>query len=185
VTLFSNLKSWVCLSPISFLVFALFLHRTMTKLSVSAVAACVACLLAVDPTHSFTAPLSSVSSRVFTPAGNVKYFSPAVSNARSALSMAADVVATPEEPPKEKLLEGLGVGILRDYKARLPMYGSDVKDGLNVQVSIYKNDVNIVGIENGIQGISPSLNLDSALLPPCFFFLRVWRLPLDLEAFLP
>jgi hypothetical protein len=51
--------------------------------------------------------------------------------------MAADVAATPEEPPKEKLLEGLGKGILRDYKARLPLYGSDIKDGLNVQVSIY------------------------------------------------
>jgi hypothetical protein len=109
----------------------------MTKLSVAAVAACVACLLAVDPAHSFTAPLSSVSSRVFTPASNVKYFSPAASYGRSTLSMAADVAATPEEPPKEKLLEGLGKGILRDYKARLPLYGSDIKDGLNVQVSIY------------------------------------------------
>jgi hypothetical protein len=107
----------------------------MTKLSVAA--ACVACLLAVDPAHSFTAPLSSVASRVFTPAANIKYFSPAVSNGRSTLSMAADVVATPEEPPKEKLFEGFGKGILRDYKARLPFYGSDVKDGLNVQVSIY------------------------------------------------
>lgn len=105
----------------------------MTKLSVTAVAACVACLLAVDPAHSFTAPLSSVSSRVFAPAGNVKYFSPAVSNGRSTLSMAADVAATPEEP----IFEGLGKGILRDYKARLPFFGSDVTDGLNVQVSIY------------------------------------------------
>lgn len=25
----------------------------------------------------------------------------------------------------------------------------------------------------------------SALPQPCFFFLRAWRLPLDLEAFLP
>jgi hypothetical protein len=113
----------------------------MTKLSAAAVAACAACLLAVDPAHSFTAPLSSVSSRVFTPAGNAKYLSPATSNGRSTLSMAADVAtnvaAAHEEPPKEKIFEGLGKGILRDYKARLPMYGSDIKDGLNVQVSIY------------------------------------------------
>jgi hypothetical protein len=109
------------------------------KLSVAVVAACGLCLLAVEPAHSFTAPLSSVSSRVFTftPAGNAKYFSPATINGRSTLSMTAGVAvaATPKEPPKEKLLEGLGRGILRDYKARLPLYGSDIKDGLNVQVS--------------------------------------------------
>jgi len=33
----------------------------------------------------------------------------------------------------EKLFEGIGVGIKRDYKARLPLYRSDFKDGLNVQ----------------------------------------------------
>jgi hypothetical protein len=33
----------------------------------------------------------------------------------------------------EKLFEGFGKGILRDYKMRLPFYKSDIKDGLNVQ----------------------------------------------------
>jgi hypothetical protein len=33
-----------------------------------------------------------------------------------------------------KLFEPLGVGIKRDYAARLPLLKSDVKDGLNVQV---------------------------------------------------
>ena len=33
----------------------------------------------------------------------------------------------------EKIFEGLGKGIRRDYKMRLPLYGSDIRDGLNVQ----------------------------------------------------
>lgn len=35
----------------------------------------------------------------------------------------------------EELFEPFGKGIARDYKARLPLMGSDIKDGLNVQVS--------------------------------------------------
>jgi len=33
----------------------------------------------------------------------------------------------------EKLFEGYGKGILRDYKMRLPFYKGDIKDGLNIQ----------------------------------------------------
>jgi hypothetical protein len=33
----------------------------------------------------------------------------------------------------EKIFEGFGKGILRDYKMRLPFYKSDIKDGLNIQ----------------------------------------------------
>jgi len=40
---------------------------------------------------------------------------------------------------KEQLFEGLGKGIIRDYKMRLPFYKSDVKDGLNVQVGKSKS----------------------------------------------
>ena len=43
----------------------------------------------------------------------------------------------PEEqekiPTSEPLIEPLGKGILRDYSARLPLYVSDFKDGLNTQ----------------------------------------------------
>lgn len=35
---------------------------------------------------------------------------------------------------EDPLFEGLGVGIKRDYSARLPLYKSDITDGLNVQV---------------------------------------------------
>ena len=38
----------------------------------------------------------------------------------------------PKAPEKEKLFESFGVGILRDYKARLPLFKSDIQDGLNV-----------------------------------------------------
>jgi len=34
----------------------------------------------------------------------------------------------------EPLFEGFGKGLLRDYKARLPLYMSDIKDGFNIQV---------------------------------------------------
>ena len=51
--------------------------------------------------------------------------------------MIADVASVSnEESPKERLFEGLGKGVIRDYKARLPLFASDIKDGLNVQVSI-------------------------------------------------
>jgi len=47
-------------------------------------------------------------------------------------------IAVPAEPPTEtpsgeKLFEGLGVGIRRDFEARFPLYKSDITDGLNVQ----------------------------------------------------
>ena len=40
---------------------------------------------------------------------------------------------TPTPPKKKSLLEPFGTGIARDYKARLPLYASDIKDGLNTQ----------------------------------------------------
>jgi hypothetical protein len=42
-------------------------------------------------------------------------------------------VAVPSSEPEEKLFEGLGVGVMRDLKARLPLYGSDITEGLNIQ----------------------------------------------------
>ena len=36
-------------------------------------------------------------------------------------------------PEKVKLVEGFGVGIRRDVKARLPFYKSDIKDGVSVK----------------------------------------------------
>lgn len=34
---------------------------------------------------------------------------------------------------QENLFEGFGVGIMRDLKARAPLFGSDIMDGLNIQ----------------------------------------------------
>jgi hypothetical protein len=58
----------------------------------------------------------------------------------SSLSMSTTVDATAVVPPPPDggesggpLLEGLGVGIKRDYKSRLPFFGSDIKDGMNAQ----------------------------------------------------
>ena len=52
------------------------------------------------------------------------------------LSMTATTTAVPPEEESESLFEGFGKGISRDYKARLPLYKSDIKDGLNSQVGL-------------------------------------------------
>ena len=57
------------------------------------------------------------------------------------MSSSSVAVSPPEEEPTPKtepLFEGIGKGIVRDYKARLPLYGSDIKDGLNTQVCFYR-----------------------------------------------
>jgi hypothetical protein len=43
------------------------------------------------------------------------------------------VAAVQDDNNEEKLFEGFGKGVVRDYKMRLPFYKSDVKDGLNIQ----------------------------------------------------
>jgi hypothetical protein len=50
--------------------------------------------------------------------------------ADTAISNSASEIVKSEEEP---LFEGFGKGILRDYKARLPYYWSDVKDGVSTQ----------------------------------------------------
>ena len=55
----------------------------------------------------------------------------------TSLKMSSSTAVVPEDEPtpkNEPLFEGFGKGILRDYKARFPLYGSDFKDGLNTQV---------------------------------------------------
>ena len=57
------------------------------------------------------------------------------SSASLRMSSAAAVVDTADGGggENESLFEGIGVGIKRDYKMRLPLYGSDITDGLNAQ----------------------------------------------------
>ena len=45
----------------------------------------------------------------------------------------ATAEATPATTEKVKLVEGFGVGIRRDVKARLPYYKSDIRDGVSVK----------------------------------------------------
>jgi len=55
-------------------------------------------------------------------------------NDGSRLSMADATAASLEDSSSgESMFEGFGKGIKRDYKARLPFYKSDIKDGLNIQ----------------------------------------------------
>jgi hypothetical protein len=44
----------------------------------------------------------------------------------------SEAVADPTDD--DPLFEPIGVGIKRDYSKRLPLYKSDITDGLNVQV---------------------------------------------------
>jgi hypothetical protein len=103
----------------------------MTK-KVIAIAALAACVLSASSVSAFT---TSISARLVA-GNNVKLFS-ATNHGRSTLKMSAEVAAIPEgeSSDKQALFEPIGVGILRDYKARWPLLKSDFKDGLNVQVS--------------------------------------------------
>ena len=52
----------------------------------------------------------------------------------TSLVMASDAVAGSDDGQSGNIFEAPGKGILRDYKARLPHFLSDIKDGLNIQV---------------------------------------------------
>jgi len=52
---------------------------------------------------------------------------------RREVSRMSSTIVTEGGGEKEKLFEPLGVGIVRDYKMRLPLFLSDIKDGINVQ----------------------------------------------------
>lgn len=68
-------------------------------------------------------------------APTVKLVPSSTSRRRPAPLHLSDVAAAPvgDEGKEEKLFEGFGRGVLRDYKARLPLLKSDIKDGLNIQ----------------------------------------------------
>jgi hypothetical protein len=54
----------------------------------------------------------------------------------SKLQMTNDAVLPPDvgSTEEEPIFEAVGKGIVRDYKARLPLMASDITDGLNTQV---------------------------------------------------
>jgi hypothetical protein len=95
-------------------------------------AAAIAVLLAgAETATAFTAP--SIASRAIL--GNNVRLMQTPHPSRSSLYMTADVAAESSEGSEEQLFESFGKGILRDYKARLPLLKSDITDGFNVQVS--------------------------------------------------
>ena len=85
-----------------------------------------------DSAGAFITPTGSSLSRAIT-ANQVEVSFPKAhfKSSCSVLSM-SDVAADAVEED-EPLFEPLGVGIKRDYSARLPLYKSDITDGLNVQ----------------------------------------------------
>ena len=109
--------------------------------------AALAVLTIVGSAGAFSTPSGSFSMRQISPSSihQVGYSqqSKLSCHTRKPLYMSSDsaAVPAPEESSSssstatEPLFEGFGKGVLRDYKARLPLYKSDIKDGLNVQVS--------------------------------------------------
>lgn len=95
------------------------------------VAALAVLFSGVDKVASFTVPVSRaiVGTNV-----RLESKSKYQTTSSSPLYMSAEVAAK-EEESGGPLFEGLGKGILRDCKNRLPFYKSDITDGLNVQVS--------------------------------------------------
>ena len=49
------------------------------------------------------------------------------------MSTSSSTATTLDNQEEQSLFEPIGKGIIRDYKARLPLYTSDIKDGLNTQ----------------------------------------------------
>ena len=92
-------------------------------------------LSVLDAATAFTTPTSTLSRALLANHVKVAFPKADVKSCHSKLSM-SDVVTvdTSETNDDEPLFEPLGVGIRRDYSARLPLYKSDITDGLNVQV---------------------------------------------------
>ena len=95
-------------------------------------------LIGLESAVAFTSPASTLN-RALTASHHVKLAFPAANfkSRRSTLSM-SDVAATEttESSEDDPLFEPLGTGIKRDYSERLPLYKSDITDGLNVQVRL-------------------------------------------------
>lgn len=102
--------------------------RAMKRLSSMAALAVVA-LASLDLVAAFLSPTSSLS-RVIT-ANQVSFPKVHFKSSRTTLFMSEVVADSKDNDP---LFEPCGVGIKRDYSKRLPLYKSDITDGLNVQV---------------------------------------------------
>jgi hypothetical protein len=108
---------------------------------------CAIAILSAEHASAFTAPTSVLSRAAVARSVNNAPFSAPKYKLRMSdvkIEMSEDLVVPSvsqasvpgeSEPAKEKepLFERLGVGILRDYGKRLPLFKSDITDGLNAQ----------------------------------------------------
>jgi hypothetical protein len=143
--IFSLVFAWVSLRHIlegkvfdvkilvSITFFTFLLREMMIRTQTIAAALAVLCA-GIDTANGFTTPSSLIATRAWT-GSNVRLV-PKSPASKSTLYMSAEVAAEPEsEDSDDKLFEGFGKGIKRDFKARLPFFKSDITDGLNAQVS--------------------------------------------------
>lgn len=119
-------------------------RTTLLRASASASAATVtSALILLSPAVAFQAPYYQALTRVrpvaappFPVEQRPSQHIPIKYAHHSSARFVSEAVATKssgEPPSKERLFEDLGVGIKRDYKMRLPLYKSDITDGLSVQ----------------------------------------------------
>jgi hypothetical protein len=92
----------------------------------------VALIVMANPAVAFVPPTPSTLSRAIT-AKHVKVRFPVSSNPKLSMSVLATDTSDAGSDDAEPLFEPLGVGIKRDYGGRLPLYKSDITDGINVQ----------------------------------------------------
>ena len=91
--------------------------------------------LAIPAAHAFTSSLSTVAMRSLATTRGPKQHGSIRMNADMAAPTAVFDNDNDDKTNGSRLFEGFGVGIKRDYTRRLPLYKSDITDGLNVQVS--------------------------------------------------
>ena len=112
--------------------------KRKTKMKASVIVTAVAIsMYRIEEATAFTVPYSSVTRAIV--GNNVRVYPKSAISRKSlrrnvATGIDSEVAAEPDVP-KEPLFEAFEKGVLRDYKARLPYMKSDIKDGLNIQVS--------------------------------------------------
>jgi len=80
---------------------------------------------------SFSGPsqLSSINSRIITPVHIIAQHDRMFKSKKQGLHMSTTTASSDSEP----MFESFGTGVKKDYKARLPLFKSDITDGLNTQ----------------------------------------------------
>ena len=89
----------------------------------------------IDHVHAFSATTRAVTSSQLSLIHSGRSLNKGKINSSPSTStqLYSSTTSSSSSSNSEPLIEPIGKGIARDYKARLPLYKSDITDGLNVQ----------------------------------------------------